>query len=274
MKKNENIFAAWNKIEHTHSFDFWNKVSKSCMKFMFSSFEENKYLIDCLKKNKNQSVLDYGCASGYVKRFLNFYFDSKLKYTGIDISTKSIELAKKNYGNEFFTVPEYENSEIKSKKFDIVYSRDTIMHQEEPWKFITTLISKTNNFLILKLRTRDNGPTDLNVENSCQMQPGELWAPYIILNYDELLEFLKKNNFKFIKTNRSYSMLAGNNLRYLDKSLYYKKTGTAFTSVIASFENNTSENKLIEQFNLEGDNFFKEKKFLTIFYKILNKMRI
>ena len=44
------------------------------------------------------------------------------------------------------------------------------MHQEEPWKFITTLISKTNNFLILKLRTRDNGPTDLNVENSCQMQ--------------------------------------------------------------------------------------------------------
>ena len=94
MKKTK-IFLLHGIKLNTHSYDFWNKVSKSCMKFMFSSYEENKYLIDCLKKNKNQSVLDYGCASGYVKRFLNFYFGSKLKYTGIDISTKSIELAKK-----------------------------------------------------------------------------------------------------------------------------------------------------------------------------------
>ena len=36
-------------------------------------------------------------------------------------------------------------------------------------------------------------------------------------------------------------MLAGNNLD-ISINHYTEKTGTAFTSVIASFENNTSEN--------------------------------
>ena len=107
MRTTDNLFEAWNLKIHTTTHDFWNKISKSCMKYMFSSFEENKFLINCLKKNQNLSVLDYGCASGYLKRFLGLYFNSNLKYTGVDLSIKSIELAKKNYGDGFFTDTDY-----------------------------------------------------------------------------------------------------------------------------------------------------------------------
>ncbi|MDC3054058.1 class I SAM-dependent methyltransferase [bacterium] len=262
-------FEGWKSEEHKITFDVWNKMSKSQFKYIFSSFEENKYLLETIG-NKEESLLDYGCSSGYLKRYLNLKNKKKINYTGFDISEKSIKIAKEKYGENNF----FDNlSALPKKKYDLVYSRDTILHQIDPWKFLEQLASKTKKNLILRLRTRDKGATLLDVQNSCQLIKGDYWVPYIVLNYDEFLNNLKKLGFKFIKINRSYTVLGGYNKRFLERSLYLKETGTSETSVLASFERNGSKD-LIETLALEGHNLFKKNKITTLYYKILNKINL
>lgn len=272
MKINYDQSLGWKSQDHKDFFDVWNLMSKSQFNYLFSSFEENKYLVDCLKKDKINSILDYGCASGYLKRYLTLIGKKKIEYNGYDISEISINHAKKNYGeNIFFS----KASELKKNKYDLVYSRDTVLHQEDPWKFIDNLVEKTKKKLILRLRTRDHGETQMDSNISCQLIPGDHWVPYMILNYNEFLDKLKKIGFNHIRINRSYTSLGGKNNRYLEKSLYLKKTGTSETSVLASFENDqSSSSNVLETFNLEGHNYFETKKYLTLFFKFLNKLKI
>ena len=275
IKKNE-FLDGWKSIEHKKTFDVWNKMSKSYFKYIFSSFEENKYLLKYLSQKKKSSILDYGCSSGYLKRFLNLNFGEKFDYTGYDISEQSIKLAKQLYGNDYFLdEDDYKlNNTFKNKKFDLVYSRDTVLHQKDPWKFICELVSKVKKTIILRLRTRNHGNTILDIEKSCQLVSGEKWVPYIVLNYQELIQFLQKFNFKFIMTNRSKTILGGKNNRYLDKSLYYKNTEGAETSIIASYDEDIEKEKLIETHSLEGHDFLKKNYFKTTFFKILNRLNI
>ena len=275
MNNSDDYLKAWNNSEHPFAYDFWNKISKSYFNYMLSSFEENKFLIDFINKIPEISILDYGCSSGYIKKFINLKSKKKFKYNGVDISRASIQLAKKNYGEKyFFTVDEFNAKKNEDKKFDLVYSRDTVLHQKNPWEFLDKLISHTKNSIILRLRTRDKGDTILDIEKSCQLSPGEIWVPYIVLNYQELIDYLKNKNFKFIQTNRSYMKLGGEHSRYLDKSLYLKETASAETSIIASYNTNSNKINLIEKNNLEGHHYLREKKLLTYIFKIFNKFRI
>lgn len=275
MKDSDDYLKAWNNSDHPFAYDFWNKISKSYFNYMLSSFEENKFLINFINKIPNTSILDYGCSSGYIKKFINLNSKKKFKYNGVDISRASIQLAKKNYGEKyFFTVDEFNTKKNEDKKFDLVYSRDTVLHQKNPWEFLDKLISHTNNTIILRLRTRDKGDTILDIEKSCQLSPGENWVPYIILNYQELIEYLKNKNFKLIQTNRSYMKLGGEHSRFLDKSLYLEETATAETAIMASYNSSLNEINLVEKFNIEGHDYLKEKKLLTFIFKIFNKLRI
>ena len=275
-KSNNDFHEGFKSDEHKNNFDVWNKMSRNYFKYVFSSFEENRYLIDYQSPNSKFTLLDYGCSSGYLKRYLNFFYGKNCIYNGYDISKESIDLAKKLYGKEnFFDETDYiQNNDLRNKKYDIVYSRDTVLHQKEPWKFIDELVSKVNKRLILRLRTRNKGDTILDISNSCQIYANDKWIPYLVLNYNELIDYLKKFNFKFIITNRSKTILGGKYNRYLDKSLYLKKTEGAETSILASFEENLSQKSLIETYKLEGHAYLKEKYFQTIFYKILNRLKI
>jgi len=89
------------------------------------------------------------------------------------------------------------------------------------------------------------------------------WMPYIILNFDELINFLKdQKNVCNIRVNKSYMVLGGQNYRYLEKDLYYKKTGTAETALLIDLSNkgeNYKKNIKIEN-NLEGQLFIKSKR--------------
>ena len=138
----------------------------------------------------------------------------------------------------------YLNPDFNKKKFDIVYSRDTVLHQKDPWKFIDDLILKVKKHLILRLRTRNKGETILDLNRSCQLVPGEKWVPYIVLNYNELIQYLKKYNFKLISTNRSKVVLGGKNNRFLDKALYLKETEGAETSIFASYEDGLEKKRI------------------------------
>ena len=79
------------------------------------------------------------------------------------------------------------------------------MHQEKPFEFLRELINFSTKYLILRLRTRDNGKTEWNINKSSQMHYDRFWMPYIIINLDELIEFiLSVRKPKLIRINRSY----------------------------------------------------------------------
>ena len=158
---------------------------------------ENKYLLSIIK-NTTLNIGEIGCANGYLKRFLDLNKCIN-PYKGFDISKQAIKSAKKFYGENYFHLIN-ENDKLKiinEKKFDIIYSRDTVPHQKDPYKFLEELIGIANKFLILRLRTRNFGETQLDHNLSCQLQPGDIWAPYIVLNYSEFLNYLKsKKKYK------------------------------------------------------------------------------
>tara|TARA_A100001011_G_C14101575_1_gene753048 strand:- start:22 stop:858 length:837 start_codon:yes stop_codon:yes gene_type:complete len=276
IKKKNYFHDGFKSEEHKKNFDVWNKMSSNYFRYVFSSFEENKYLLNYQSVKNEFTILDYGCSSGYLKRFLNFFYGKNYTYNGYDISKESVNLAKKLYGEEnFFSEDEYlQNDDLRKKKYDIVYSRDTVLHQKEPWKFIDELVSKVKKKLILRLRTRNKGDTILDIQNNYQVYANESKIPYLVLNYNELIQYLKKLNFKFIVTNRSTTILGGKYNRYLDKSLYLEETESAETSILASFEKNLNQKNLIETHNLEGHKYLKEKYFKTLFYKVLNRLKI
>ena len=84
------------------------------------------------------------------------------------------------------------------------------MHQEKPLEFLSELIKFTSKFLILRLRTRDNGKTEWDVNKSTQMHYDKYWMPYIVINTEELINFIiAEKKPKSITINRSYETLGG-----------------------------------------------------------------
>ena len=63
------------------------------------------------------------------------------------------------------------------------------------------------------------------------------WMPYIVINTDELLDFIiNVRKPASIRINKSYEILGGNNYRYLPKDLYFSSAGGAETSILIDFK--------------------------------------
>lgn len=264
-KKLSITHIGWDTQDHLKEFDHWNTMNNSEFIFKYGSFQEQKYLKERINNFQSPSILDFGCATGTTNKFLRIIAKNiNYKYKGVDISKPSIEKAKKYYNKNEFELIEENSNFLEKNIFDIVYSRDTVLHQSDPYSFIKSLLKATNKSLILRLRTRDHGETIFDIEKSCQLHYDNFWMPYIILNFDELIEFLKaQENVSQIKVNRSYMVLGGQNYRYLDKDLYFKKAGTAETSLLIDLSNNpkNNEKKVQVENNLEGQMFIKSKRF-------------
>ena len=279
MKENK-YFKGWDTKSHLDNFNPWNYYSNSFFNYTFGSFYENKKMIELLNKNNN-SILDVGCASGYLLRYIlkNVSGFNTKNYLGVDISKSAIEFAKKKYGITNFRVLDNENLNFnESVLYDIVYSRDTIQHQVDPLQFINNLLKLSKNYIVLRLRTRDKGKTEFNSEHSCQMHYDKYWMPYIVINIDELIEIFKMNAFvKEITINKSYMILGGQTQRFLPKDLYFSESGTAETSIILKLDrskNLTNILKINETLEKEGQNYISENRFKFLIYRILNKIGI
>ena len=273
-------FKGWNTKKHLNYFNPWNGYSNSFFNFSFGSFYENKVILKLLNENNKFSVIDVGCASGYLLRYLknNIKSFEISNYYGVDLSKAAIDFAKKKYGSDNFEFLKNEDLKIeKDNLFNIVYSRDTILHQTKPIKFTEKLIELSRNFVLLRLRTRDIGVTEYDINYSCQMHYDKFWMPYIVININELIDFFKKNIFvKKIHINKSYIVLGGQNYRFLPKDLYFTKSGTAETTILLELDrenNNTNELIITESSELEGHNYLNKKRLTFLIYRILNKLR-
>ena len=140
------------------------------------------------------------------------------------------------------------------------------MHQRNPYKFIKFLINLSSEAVIIKLRTRDIGRTIFDVNKSCQLHWDKHWAPYIILNINELIKKISANKeVNKIFISRNYQVLGGHYRRYLPKELYYKNSKTAETSVLILKGKRKSNKVKISYYDRKEDDY-------NYFYRIIRKI--
>ena len=97
-----------------------NSDKKTYIKNNFKKKEVYKQIEKIIKKQKKgKKILDVGTANGELIYFLNKKFRNKFDYTGIDISTKLIEFAKKNQPKIRFLKKNINDRSFK-EKFDVV----------------------------------------------------------------------------------------------------------------------------------------------------------
>ena len=279
MNKLGSSYIGWDTDSHLKEFDFWNKKCDIDFNYVYGCFSEQQYLLESAKITDNPAIVDIGSATGTTYRFLrNKIGASNFSYKGIDLSMSAIEKARSLYPEVNFLKSNGESPhEILRSKSDIVFSRDTVLHQENPYEFLDQLLEITERFLIIRLRTRDYGETEFDFSKSCQMHYDSFWMPYIVLNIEELISHIKKNNNVVkIKINRSYEVLGGQNGRFLPKDLYFKKNGTAETSMMIELDSSKQGSKveLIYDDKIQGLQLLKRNRwgYKNLIYRLISKL--
>lgn len=148
--------------------------------------EETEFLSSLVKKyshSEAKTLLHLGCGGGYN----DFTFKKHFKVTGIDISKKMLELAKKlNPENEY--LPGDMRTIRLNRKFDVVVSVDSIGYmktEKELLKAFQTAYDHLNHggiFLNLLEITRENFKQN-NTEH-CTLTQKNLEVTYIENHYD------------------------------------------------------------------------------------------
>ena len=276
MNKLNKSYEGWDTNDHLNEFNFWNNLSAYEFNFRWGSFRENQILIKILKKE--DTLLEVGCATGTTVRWLkNNNILKSINYLGIDLSNAAIKKAEYLHPNSKFKKVNLGPLKSYYNKYDYVFSRDTVMHQQNPFQFLEELIKCAKKSVIVRIRSRDNGITDFNFEDNCQLHYDKFWMPYIVLNINELIDFLKKLKVvKSIKINRSYEVLGGQVNRFLPKDLYFKSAGGAETTL----EINLEKEKISDSFkvfyddSIEGRALINLKKRKRIIIKILKTLKL
>ena len=88
---NKKIADEWNRIIEKRAVEIKNGNDKSLLHILYPEIEKRVKELDV---KENGVIIDCGCGSGYVANKICFYCK---KIIGIDISAKSIEIARKEY---------------------------------------------------------------------------------------------------------------------------------------------------------------------------------
>ena len=267
-------YIGWDTQEHNDHFGFWNKLTNFEFNFRWGSFYENAILVDSIKNG--ESLLEVGCATGSTVKWLkNNKILSKIQYLGVDISNNAIIESKKIYPGVEFKKIELGKLEDFYNSFDFVFSRDTVLHQENPYEFLGELIKCTNKKLILRLRTREIGNTELDISKSCQLHYNKYWMPYIVLNIDELIKFLSKYDcIEKITINKNFEVLGGKVHRYLPKDLYFEEAGGSETAIIIDIDKhkNFRKKEVVIDNQIEGRDLIQKNILKRLISLVLNKL--
>ena len=245
-----NYYAAWSKTSHAKTFNVWAGLSLKELRKLYESYNEIRLLLENKDSINGKTFVEVGCATGELYRYINHYH-SQFDYYGFDISQVAIEYAKQGntHGKYFITDTELSNlNETLEETPAVLFARDVVLHQTDPFDFLAKLISIPDEAAILRIRTRDKGETVLDPEISCQWHYG-MWIPYMVLNIDEVVDRIKSTvNFKTIYILKSYHQLGGYHSRYLPKECYYPETGTSETALyIQLVKEKVSKPKIITE---------------------------
>lgn len=125
INQNFDSFAETYREEHTKSIRYVSGTDS----FYFAEYKVKELL--SFEVNVDADVLDLGCGDGATELFFQKYFPS-FKVTGIDISAKSIEVAKKReLKNVDFQVYDGGQIPFENNRFDVVFVAGVLHHIDE-----------------------------------------------------------------------------------------------------------------------------------------------
>ena len=113
-------------------------------RMFFSKLLSIKKLNDYLETRKFSSVLEIGCSVGLLPKYMYEIFNN-VTYTGMDLSEKSLEIAKVNFKQGQFIKGDFIKSDLKNS-FDLIIALDVIDHAYDPDAFLEKIIEKSNRF--------------------------------------------------------------------------------------------------------------------------------
>ncbi len=223
---------AWQQADHADLFDARARYGLRRLRRTYENFNEFRLFLEHKREIKGRDFVEIGCATGELYRYLRRYH-SEFRYRGFDISEPAIERARQKYPDGRFELckPDLSNIIAANLHPAVIWARDVVHHQPDPFEYLSCLLSISNEVTILRIRTRDKGMTVLDPEQSCQWHYNH-WVPYIVLNIDETVDAVcKAIPVSRIRVVKRYVQLGGWHNRYLPKECYYPDTGTAETAV-------------------------------------------
>lgn len=225
---------AWQDATHVRVFDEVSHYPHFLMRKRFEAFNEVRLLRRYASRIQGKQLFEIGCATGEFGRYIGKYLQ-QFDYRGFDISRPAVQRAVSKYGQSKYTVYEGDLRSFRSQfgQADVVFCRDVVLHQLDPFGFLSGLLDISREALALRLRTRDVGATVMDAELSCQYHYDRHWVPYVVLNTDELVACLTADQrVREIIISRRYEPLGGHNFRFLPKELFYSETRSAETAVL------------------------------------------
>jgi len=223
---------AWQEGAHADFFDARAHFSLGLLQRVYENFNEFRLFLDHKNKIRGRDFVEIGCATGELFRYLRCYHP-EYRYHGFDISRPAIERARQKYSDGRFDICKADLSDILgcNTKPAVAWARDVLLHQPDPFDYLSRILNISGEVTILRIRTRDQGPTELDPELSCQWHYNH-WVPYMVLNVDETVDticrFIPVKKMYMVK---HYVQLGGHHNRFLPKECYYPETGTAETAV-------------------------------------------
>lgn len=223
---------AWQEPGHADLFDARAHYGLARLRRVYENFNEFRLFLEHKREIRGREFVEIGCATGELYRYLRRYH-SEFTYRGFDISLPAIERGRRKYPDGCFELCKPGLSDVIAANVRpaVVWARDVVHHQPDPFEYLSRLLSISNEVTILRIRTRDKGTTVLDPEQSCQWYYNH-WVPYIVLNINETLDAISKAIpvGKLLVVKR-FVQLGGWHNRFLPKECYYPDTGTAETSL-------------------------------------------
>ena len=227
----------WQDEGHVRLFDSRSTLADRALIGHYRAFSDVLLLEENLSRNPNALLLEVGCATGELSRYLRRQHPGT-RYYGLDVSRAALERARQKYPKGRFllhdpAVPLAETlrSAGLSEPVEVVYSKDVVHHQTDPFGFLGQMLDLASTAAVFRLRTRDRGETVLDPELSCQYHYNG-WMPYLVLNLQETLDFVRQRRPQCqVKVQRNRMILGGKENRYLPKECYLAETGTAETTL-------------------------------------------
>lgn len=230
-------YEDWQDMEHTRQLDGRSTLPDTGLVRNYEHFSDVPLLGERLQALGATKLLEVGCATGEFYRYL-YLKHPNVSYTGIDVARPAIQRAQQKYPHGRFLVCDPAQSVSQTlrannldAKWPVVYSKDVMHHQTDPFGFLAQLLEVCTDTLVMRTRTRDQGPTVVDPERSCQYHY-KGWMPFIVLNVDELAAQIRRHapDSEIVMV-RNHMVLGGRENRFLPKECYLPETGTAETAV-------------------------------------------
>ena len=161
-----------------------------------------KVMLECIpmrpRIGQDISLLDLGCGTGHLLEYIRKNNIAGINYTGLDISNKFVEVARKKFTDVSFICGDVLSNDLKLANFDFivmngVFTEKREMSFEEMWSYFTEMIkivfAKSNRGIAFNVMSKN---VDWERKDLFHV-PFDLLADFLVKNLTR--DFVFRNDY-------------------------------------------------------------------------------